>query len=86
MSQQDLILGLKYAQKHGLTHREIELLLYFLNKKYTAEQLSSEMNKNVTTVYHVIQRLKLKNLISITDKDEKGTNIYEFNESSMSNR
>ncbi len=83
MSQEALVPGLKFAEKFNLTNKEIEILISVLEKPCTAEQLSSKLDKNVTTVYHLVQRLKLKNLVILKDKDEKGTNIYQFNESMM---
>lgn len=83
MSQEALIAGLKFAERYDLTHKEVEILVKILEKPYTADALAAELSKNVTTVYHLIQRLKLKNLVVLKDKDNKGTNIYQFNESSM---
>ena len=79
MNSEVLIPGMKFANKHNLTQKEIEVLVPFLEKPYTTLELSESLGVNKTTLHHVIMRLKLKNLLVLKDRDEKGTNLYEFN-------
>ena len=82
MSEQ-LIPGLAFASKHNLTQKEIQVLVPFLEKPHTTAQLSEKLGTHKTTLHHIIQRLKLKQLLILKDRDEKGTNLYEFNASSI---
>ena len=79
MNSEVLVPGLKFARKHNLTHKEIEVLVPFLEKPYTTLELSEVLGAHKTTLHHVIQRLKLKNLLVLKNRDAKGTNLYEFN-------
>ncbi len=79
MSSEVLIPGMKFANKHNLTQREIEVLVPFLEKPYTTLELSKELGTTKATLHGLIQRLKLKNLLVLKDRDEKGNNLYEFN-------
>ncbi len=79
MNSEVLIPGLKFAKKHNLTQKEIEGLVPFLEKPYTTLELSEVLEVHKTTLHHVIQRLKLKNLLILKNRDTKGTNLYEFN-------
>ncbi|HEC64475.1 MAG TPA: hypothetical protein ENI23_04195 [bacterium] len=83
MSSKVLIPGMKFAKEHNLTQKEIEALVPFLEKPYTTLQLSELLEVHKTTLHHIIQRLKLKNLLVLKDKDAKGTNLYEFNLSQL---
>ena len=83
MSLEVLIPGMKFANKHNLTQKEIEVLVPFLEKPYTTLELSEFLGVHKTTLHHVIQRLKLKNLLVLKNRDEKGTNLYEFNLSQL---
>ena len=83
MSSEVLVPGLKFANKHNLTQKEIEVLIPFLEKPYTTFQLADVLGAHKTTLHHVIQRLKLKSLLVLKDRDEKGTNLYEFNLSQL---
>ena len=78
MNPEVLIPGMKFATKHNLTQKEIEVLVPFFEKPYTTLELSEVLGVHKTTLHHVIQRLKLKNLLVLKDRDEKGTNLYEF--------
>ncbi len=85
MSSEVLIPGLKFASNYKLTQREKEVLIPFLEKisdtetkPYTTFELAEVLGVHKTTLHHVIQRLKLKNLLVLKDRDEKGTNLYEF--------
>ena len=79
MSSEVLVPGLKFANQHNLTQKEIEVLVPFLEKPYTTLELSEVLGAHKTTLHHVIQRLKLKNLLVLKNRDAKGTNLYEFN-------
>ena len=78
MNSEVLIPGMKFANKHNLTQKEIEVLVPFLEKPYTTLELSKVLGAHKTTLHHVIQRLKLKHLLVLKNRDEKGTNLYEF--------
>lgn len=78
-----LICGLKFADKHALTQKEIQVLIPFLEKPYTTFELAEVLGVHKTTLHHLIQRLKLKNLLVLKDRDERGTNLYEFNLSQL---
>lgn len=83
MSSEVLIPGMEFAKKHNLTQKEIEVLVLFLEKPYTTLELSKLLGAHKTTLHHVIQRLKLKNLLVLKNRDAKGTNLYEFNLSQL---
>jgi len=78
-SQQLLVPGLKFANKHQLTQREMEVLIPFFEKPYTTIELSKVLGAHKVTLHSVIQRLKLKRLLILKNRDNKGTNLYEFN-------
>ena len=79
MKPEVLILGMKFAEKHNLTQKEIQMLIPFLEKPYTTLELSELLGAHKTTLHHIIQRLKLKNLLVLKNRDAKGTYLYEFN-------
>ena len=83
MSLEVLIPGLKFANKQNLTQKEIEVLIPFLKKPYTTLELSELLGAHKKTLHNVIQRLKLKSLLVLKNRDEKGTNLYEFNLSQL---
>jgi len=83
MNSEVLIPGLKFANKHNLTQKEIEVLVSFLEKPYTTSELAEVLGVNKTTLHHSIQRLKLKNLLILKNRDANGTNLYEFNKSQL---
>ena len=83
MNSEVLIPGMKFANKHNLTQKEIEVLVPFLEKPYTTPELAEVLKKNKTTLHGIIQRLKLKNLLVLKNRDAKGTNLYEFNVSQL---
>ena len=85
MSQESLVDGLEFARKHNLTQKEIEILIPFLEKPLTAAQLAEKLGANKTTMHHIIQRLKLKNLLTLLERDNKGTNLYQFNVQQLGN-
>jgi len=79
MPEETLIPGLQFAALHKLTNKETEVLLPFLERPYTTAQVSEKLGVHKTTLHHLIQRLKLKNLLILKNRDENGTNLYEFN-------
>ena len=79
MSSEVLIPGIKFANKHRLTPKEIEVLVSFLEKPYTVVELSEILNVHKATLHNTIQRLKLKNLLILKSRDARGTNRYQFN-------
>jgi len=79
MNSEILMYGLKFAKKHNLTQKEIEVLVPFLEKPYTTFELSELLKVHKTTLHHTIQRLKLKSLLILKDRSASGTNLYEFN-------
>jgi len=83
MNSEVLIPGMKFANKHNLTQKEIEVLIPFFEKTYTTLELSKVLGVHKTTLHHVIQRLKLKHLLILKDKDARGTNLYEFDLSQL---
>ena len=78
MNSEVLIPVMKFANMHNLTQKEIEVLVPFLEKPYTTLELAKVLGAHKTTLHHVIQRLKLKHLLVLKNRDEKGTNLYEF--------
>ena len=83
MNPEVLIPGMKFANKHNLTQKEIEVLVPFMEKSYTTLELSEVLGVHKTTLHHLIQRLKLKNLLVLKNRDAKGNNLYEFNLSQL---
>ncbi len=79
MNLEVLIPGMRFANKHNLTQKEIQVLVPFLQKPYTTAELAEVLGVHKTTLHSLIQRLKLKNLLVLKNRDEKGTNLYEFN-------
>jgi DNA-binding MarR family transcriptional regulator len=85
MNQDALIEGIKFAEKHSLTHAEMRLLILFLEKPLTASQLAEKLGSNKTTIHHLIMRLKLKNLLILVERDKNGNNLYQFNVANLGN-
>ncbi|GAI30965.1 unnamed protein product [marine sediment metagenome] len=83
MSSEVLIPGMKFASKYQLTPKEIEVLVYFLEKPHTIPELAEVLGMNKKTLHVVVQRLKLKSLLVLKNRDAKGTNLYEFNLSQL---
>jgi len=78
-----LISGLEFANKYDLTQREILVLIPYLKKPRTSKELAKELNYNPGSLHHIISRLKLKGLLVLKDRDEKGCNILEFNKEKL---
>lgn len=83
MKLEVLIPGIRFAQRHDLTQKEMELLVLFLEKPHTSHEVSEILGIHQKTLHRVIQRLKLKNLLILKNRDSKGTNLYEFNLSQL---
>ena len=83
MNSEVLIPGLRFARKHSLTPKEVEVLILFLERPLTIVELSKILEANKTTLHHVIQRLKLKKLLILKNRDSKGVNLYEFDVSQL---
>ena len=83
MKSEDLIPGMEFGNFYKLTRRETEILIPFLKKSYTTSELAKVLNVNKITLHNIIQRLKLKGLLILKDRDVKGTCLYEFNESKL---
>jgi DNA-binding MarR family transcriptional regulator len=81
MNLKILIDGLNFAKKYELTPKEIEVLIYFLEQPYSNEGLAVVLKSPKPTLHHIIQKLKLKNLLVIKNKDKNRTIFYEFNSS-----
>lgn len=84
MNPEELAAGLRFATKFDLTPRETEILVPFLEKPYTTQELAGVLKAHKTSLHHIIQRLKLKKLLVLKDRDTKGTNLYEFNKKQLS--
>ncbi|KKL97099.1 hypothetical protein LCGC14_1837840 [marine sediment metagenome] len=83
MNAETLIDGMKFAKKHNLTQKEIEVLVPFLETFHTTAEVAELLKMHKTSLHHIIQRLKLKCLLILKDRDSKGTNLYEFNQAQI---
>ena len=83
MTEHNLIPGLKFARRFDMTQKEIQVLIPFLKRPYTTQELAEKLNVNKNTLHHTIQRLKLKHLLVLKERNERGTNLYEFNEKAV---
>lgn len=83
MNLNALIPGLEFIKKHNLTHREIEVLIPFLEKPYTTLELAEFFKVKKETVIWAIKRLNLKGLLIIKEIDAKGTHLYGFNQDQL---
>ena len=79
MNPEVLIPGMKFVKEYNLTQKEIEVLIPFMEKPYTTSELAGVMEVHKTTLHHLIQRLKLKNLLVLQDKDSNGNFLYGIN-------
>jgi len=69
--------GLLFVKEHELTRKEVNVLLQILNEPKTNQGIADGLGSPKSTIHHIIMRLKLKGLIDIHERDEKGTNIYK---------
>ena len=83
MNSEVLIPGMSFAKEYNLSQKDIEVLALILGSPHTVPELAAELKANPKTIHHTIQRLKLKNLLVLKNRDAKGTNLYEFNKSQL---
>jgi predicted transcriptional regulator len=74
----EILSGLKFAAHHELTKREIEILLLFMEQDMTMDEAAKALNSLKTSLYNTLLRLKIKGLIEMKDKKEKGVVVYGF--------
>jgi len=74
----DIKPGLEFAAQHELTKREIEIILLFMEGDRTLDEAATALNSLKTSLYNTILRLKIKGLIELKDKKEKGVVVYGF--------
>ena len=79
MDSKVLINGLKFAIEYELTTKEMKVLILFLEKPLTNSEVAKILEANPTTLPKTIQRLKLKRLLVLKDRDSQGNNLLEFN-------
>lgn len=86
MSFEALIPGMRFASKHNLSQKEIQLIALFIKKpdrSYTIPELSKLLGANKKTLHTLIQRLRLKSLLVLKNREINGTNLYELDVSSL---
>jgi len=69
--------GVKYASQHRLTQGEMKILLILMEKPSTTQQIAEKLNTTGTLVNRQLMRLRLKDLVVIKDRDERGSNLFE---------
>ena len=74
----------RLAIKYRITPREMQVLNWFLVKSWRISELVDKKKQVKMTVYHIVQKLELKKLLVIKDRDPMGAIIYEFNEELLS--
>lgn len=84
MQQRKKILpGLEFAIKYALTKKEIQLLILYLEKPRDSPELTGKYGINPTGLNHIVQRLKLKGLLQLKDRDLNMIKTMEFIDSSL---
>ena len=83
MDAKDLIKGMEFTRDHKLVHSEIKTLIPYLSKPHTIQEVADVLGQPKTTVHHAIQRLKMRHLLVLKNKDERGTCLYQFNADSI---
>ncbi len=81
MYSEDLIPGLKFAIEHELTRREIEVFVLFLEKPLTNSEVAEVLRAMPSTIHKTVQRLKMKRLLVLKDRDSSGNYLYKINPS-----
>ena len=81
MNSEVLIPGLRFIKEQELTPKEVDILIYFLEKPYTTSELAEELKMGKHIVHHFIQRLKLRKILVFKSQDKKGNKLFEFNKS-----
>ncbi len=72
--------GIELAMKYALSPKQMKVLLWFLKKPYNTQELAKELDIKPGTLHHLVMKLKLRRLLRLKGRDEKGNNTYEFNE------
>jgi len=78
--RESIIPGLEYAvnKKHQLTPKEIQLVLLLVKKgRMTTLNLHKQLKGKLTTIQNRINKLKLKGVIRMVDKNEYNTHILD---------
>ena len=75
---QELKIGFEYAIKHGLSLKEMEMLISFMSKPQSTTNLAKDKGVNMNTVHATITRLKFKGLI-VEAGQEGQHKIYKIN-------
>lgn len=79
MFSTDLIPGLKFAIEHELTLRDMEVLVLFLEKPLTNSEAAKILKAVPSTLHKTLQRLKMRKLLVLKDRDFKGNYLYKVN-------
>ena len=79
LDPEELLAGLKFADRYGLTPKEVEVVIPFLDGPQSTLQISNKIEIRKVTVHGIIQRLKFKNLLSLEEVGTKGTFTYKLN-------
>lgn len=79
MNPDALIPGIVFATKYELTKRECNVLIHFLENPCTTAEVLEKSGIEKKTLYSIIQRLKLKKILVLKDKDKDRFNLYEMN-------
>ena len=58
----------------------MEILVLFLEKPLTTSEAAKILEANPNTLHHTIQRLKLKGMLILKNRDSLGNNLYRFND------
>lgn len=74
----NIIPGLQFAVKHGLTPKEMEMYLLFLEQPRPAHEIATLLTKDISTVTTCIQKLKMKGLLVLDKKLERGDHLYKL--------
>jgi len=72
--------GFEFAIEHGLTKRETEILILFLERPRTTLEVAAILKANANPVHHTIQRLKIKKILILKNRNSSGTCLYKFND------
>ena len=80
MNSKVLIDGLKFAVRHNMTPREMEVLCLFLVKPLTTAEAARVLKANPNTLHRTIKRLKQRDILALKSRDSQGSNMLMFNE------
>lgn len=79
MNPESLVEHLKFVKRYNISLKEVNVLLLFLKKSYTVQELAKAMSEVQSSLHAVVFKLKLKNLIVVESKGSYGTIKYSFN-------